>query len=543
MQNVLKKISKKELLVLLIIIFFIFLSSKALFHSGFFRTIDDITTVRIIYLVKELQRNNWWNNFPVRWSAELAHGFGYPLYLFYAPLPYYIGALLMIFGHLSHIVATKWVYVFPLLIGPFLFYFAARQKFSKFPAFIATLFYTLFPFRGWDTYIRGGVGEAWAMAFLPGIIGSLFLMEKRQLLGGLLFSIFLALTIISHNISGLLIIFFVLILGITFYRKNKKFWYFLLLALGLSAFFWLPSFYYLNIVKVSYSTQNTGQILGFLEPWWNLFKIEIPYNPEGRFTGLFFYFYLITLLVFLTQKNRFNKIFKKEYLFWFTSSFFLYFLLSDLSLFLWQLTLPLTRILQFPWRLLVLNSFIFPLLIGLSISVINNKFLKIIFSVLILSSSLYFLPAFRPQEYSYYYEYTAENSGPCALTGIGQEYLPTWALECSDRPPKNDVEIINGKIENFKTNKINYDLTVTAEKYAEVIIYKYYFPGWNVLVDNQSVYPNYKFHRQGIFKILVPEGTHQIKIFYSKTPIMWLADLISLSSLVTLAYIFKKTVL
>ena len=57
---------KKEFFSLCIILFLALLSSKALFHTGFFRTVDDITTVRIVYLVKELQRNYWLHNFPVR---------------------------------------------------------------------------------------------------------------------------------------------------------------------------------------------------------------------------------------------------------------------------------------------------------------------------------------------------------------------------------------------------------------------------------------------------------------------------------------------
>lgn len=93
--------------------FFVYLSSKAAFHSGFFRTIDDVTTVRIMYPVKELTRFSFFN-FPVRLSAELSHGYGYPLYLFY---------------------------------------FSLRQKVKPLAALSASILYCPFPYRGWDSYI------------------------------------------------------------------------------------------------------------------------------------------------------------------------------------------------------------------------------------------------------------------------------------------------------------------------------------------------------------------------------------------------------
>jgi hypothetical protein len=79
---------KKEFPSFIILLFLIFLSSKALFHHGFFRTIDDVTTVRIIHMAKELQRNEIIDNFPVRIASDLSNNYGYPIYLFYAPLTY-----------------------------------------------------------------------------------------------------------------------------------------------------------------------------------------------------------------------------------------------------------------------------------------------------------------------------------------------------------------------------------------------------------------------------------------------------------------------
>ncbi len=537
MSSILKssiRIIKAELLNILIILLFIFLSSKALFHSGFFRTVDDITTVRIVYLAKELQRNYWLYNFPVRISAELAHGFGYNLYLFYAPIVYYTGAFLMIFLKLSHIVATKWVYAFPLLVGPLFFYFAVRQRFGRLPSLIATCFYTFFPFRGYDTYIRGGVGEAWAMVFFPASLGFLFLSEKKKI-GYSLFSIFLALALISHNISGLMILGFILLFGLVFYAKKIEFWLSVLLAMGLSAFYWLPSLYYLPIVKVNYSSQNTGQVLNFLDPLINLFKIQFPYNPEGRYSGIFFWIFLLIFIFFGVNFRRIKKNIRKEFLFWFFSGLSLYFLLSVESKLLWQFTLPISRLLQFPWRVLVVLSFILPYLMALGVTFIKKTTWQMPVFILMIVLVFFFLPSFKPKEYSYFYEYSAEDTGICATTWE-DEYLPVWVKECAGGPARKIIDFPAGVVNVVRDNKLDIEAKIEAKKQGDLIVYKYYFPGWNVLVDGKKVRLDYKFSKNGIFRTQIQPGTHMVKIFYAKTRIMWVADLISLLSLIIFGY-------
>ncbi|MGB9706537.1 MAG: hypothetical protein ACPLXP_00470 [Microgenomates group bacterium] len=526
----LSKIKRSEIVSLLVLGVFIFLSAKALFHPGFFRTIDDITTVRIMYLEKELKRGEWFNNFPVRWSGELSHRYGYPLYLFYAPLVYYAGALLMMIGKLSHIVATKWVYVFPLLVGPLLFYWAARQKLSRFSALIASCFYTLFPFRGYDTYIRGGVGEAWAMAFLPAMVGGLFLLEKKKRIGGLIFALFLFLSIISHNLGGLLAISFSLLFGLVFLFKNKDFWKFFLLGIGLASFFWLPSLFYLRIVKVYYSPQNIDQVFNFLVPFSKLMAVNFHFLPEDKFSGTFFYLLIFGAIVFFRESKKMKQKQKKECLFWGGIGFFLYFLLSTSSSFFWEITLPISRMMQFPWRVLIILSFVLPFIFGFCLDLIKNILLKIGAALLLIIFLLTFLPAFRPKEYSFFYEYSAEDTGPCA-TSWGEEYLPVWTKECPDRPPQEDlVTSGDSQIRVLKNNIVNIEAIIEGEKESELIVNRYYFPGWKVLIDGKEYPVEYKFSDWGIFKTNIPQGEHHIRVFFSKTKIMWLADMVSFIS-------------
>lgn len=517
-----------ELFTLIFLSFIVFISAQALFHPGFFRTIDDITSIRIVYLLKELVRGDWIHNFPVRWSSELAHGYGYPLYLFYASLPYYFGALIMKVSGISHIVATKIVYVFPLIVGPYLFYFAARCRVERLAALAGACFYTLFPFRGYDTYIRGGVGEAWAMAFLPGVFLGIFLIEKKIRGGGALFSLFLAFTIFSHNISAYLIVPFVFIYGLFFHLRNKIFWMYLILGILSVSFSWLPAIYYLNLVKVSYSDQNSGQILQYFDNLSRIVGFEYPHNPHSRFNGFLFYILSGCLVTLFVKRVKIGYTRRKQFIFWISSGFILLFLLWSGFKFIWSVTLPISRLLQFTWRLLIVLSFIVPLVLSIWLSLLRKTILRILLFIIVLIAISIYIPAFKPEGYTYFYEYKAEETGLCA-TSWGEEYIPIWTKICAHGPNADKLFVINAqKLNIIENNGINIKAVSNNIIPYELVVNTYYFPGWKILVDGKSLPLSYTFSDLGIFKAKVPEGKHVVQVRFMKTNIMWFADFLSI---------------
>ena len=74
----------------------------SLFSDGYFPMHDDTQVARVVTMGKALRSGQ----FPVRWVSDLGYGYGYPIFNFYGPLPYYVGGALYALGF-SGLLATK----------------------------------------------------------------------------------------------------------------------------------------------------------------------------------------------------------------------------------------------------------------------------------------------------------------------------------------------------------------------------------------------------------------------------------------------------
>src|SRR3990172_4216282 len=72
----------------------IFPTLLPLFSDGFFTIHDNTQVERVFQMTKSISDGQ----FPVRWVDDLGYGYGYPIFNFYAPLPYYIGGAIYALG-------------------------------------------------------------------------------------------------------------------------------------------------------------------------------------------------------------------------------------------------------------------------------------------------------------------------------------------------------------------------------------------------------------------------------------------------------------
>lgn len=220
---------------LIIVLILSFWAIRPFFIPGFFPIHDDTQVARVFEMGKVLKNGV----FPVRWVPDLGYGYGYPIFNFYAPLAYYVGAAFMFLGF-DALIATKIMMVLGVVLAGIFMYFLVREFFGEFGGIVSGLFYIYAPYHAVDIFVRGDVAEFWAYAFIP--LAFLGFYKKNILLGVMGF----AGLILSHNLTALMVTPFLLIVILLNYlfvhgdKKNSSIYKILLIViLGLG-----PAFYF-----------------------------------------------------------------------------------------------------------------------------------------------------------------------------------------------------------------------------------------------------------------------------------------------------------
>lgn len=537
-----------------------------LFHSGFFPMHDDTQIGRVVEMTRALRDGE----FPVRWVRDLGYGYGYPLFNFYGPFPYYIGSFFVLIG-LNVLTATKIMMGIPIILSGICMFWFVSEFFGKIPAAIASVLYVFFPYHAVNLYVRGDIGELYAYVFLPVILLAFFKLyylaqqdKKMPVKWIVVLSVSFALLVISHNLSAFMMALMLMPLfigGVIFSPGRLKFamW----VVGGMILAFLLSAFYAIPVVAEMKYTNVLSQIGGgsyfadhFVCPsqLWNS-----PWGFGGSVKGCIdgFSFKLgkstvifagISLLVFLYALFRRER----SYMFLILSIYFILvlsiFLLLSQSIFIWK-HVPDMDFLQFPWRFLNFVGLSLSVVVAVGVYLFHKTFfitnrVIILLAIIIFAITLFFnAKLFAPQSFiqhplSYY---TSESYLKWYVSSLSDEYLPKNFKKISS---KNDVvkfplEIIsgNGVISNFvhTTNLLRANLSLSQS--SPVHIYIAYFPAWKFKVDNHPV--NFSIQHDGI-QVLIPKGNHVIEAQYQKTTIENIADIISLVGVIIVVGLFLQ---
>ena len=121
----------KKVKITLIFLFLLTLPTLLpFFNNQFFYTQDHIFIARLQQMSAALSDGH----FPVRWAPDMR--FGEPLFNFYAPLPYYLGALLKLLGF-NFIWVAKILFILSSVLSALTMYIFCRKLFSRRASFLA----------------------------------------------------------------------------------------------------------------------------------------------------------------------------------------------------------------------------------------------------------------------------------------------------------------------------------------------------------------------------------------------------------------------
>ena len=103
------------------------------------------------------------------WGPDHAIGFGYPLWLLYAPLIYYVAEAFHLLG-LGYVAAVKATWLLCFLLGALGMYRLARRWWGPAAGVVAALAYTYAPYHLAQIYVRAALAEFAALAWFPWVL-------------------------------------------------------------------------------------------------------------------------------------------------------------------------------------------------------------------------------------------------------------------------------------------------------------------------------------------------------------------------------------
>lgn len=109
-----------------------------------------------------------------RWGPDHALGYGYPLWVVYAPFAYYVAELFHLIG-LGFTAAVKAAWILATLLGGWGVYALLRHWFGRAPAgraaaLVGGLVYVYAPYHLLDLYVRAAFAEYCALAWFPWVL-------------------------------------------------------------------------------------------------------------------------------------------------------------------------------------------------------------------------------------------------------------------------------------------------------------------------------------------------------------------------------------
>lgn len=547
MQKVEKLLAKYWIFILLI---FSIPAVWALFVPGFYGASDDM---HIAWLY-ELDRTIKLGQIPPRFVPDLSFGFGYPLFNFVFPLPFYIGEIFHLLG-LSFVDSIKAVFFISIpLSGILMFLFLRELTKNKF-AFIGAMLYMYAPYRAVDIYIRGAIGEALSFLFLPLVILSIVKLNQPKNWKWIgVGAISVTSLVLSHNITAYMFFPFVIMFFLLqFFTTAVKKVFFLksilmfFLAISGSIYFWLPALLESNSFK--YDT-----VFNFFDHFPTIKQLVTLYwgygaSVAGDGDGMSFFLgganllvlTLAGLLLILKWKiiSRQNKLL----MIWVVSALAAaFFLMNYRSIFVWN-NLPLLPYFQFPWRFLILVTFFTPILVVIFEKFKYEKILYMLILALIIFPTWTF---FRPQHFlgrqdDYYLNrYIPTPIASSEYLKIQEEYLrlpkavekrpnKNFPLLFSEEGMNRETVPLRGikRVDKFSDLKVAFEFE--SDEGSLINLNKYYFPGWQAKIDGKSV-EILAGKPYGQVSIFVPSGSHKAEIYFQETNFRNLLNFASLGA-------------
>lgn len=482
--------------------------------------------------------------FPVRWSNNFAN-YGLPLPLFAHQLSAYVGALFILLGS-SVVTAYNLTLALAVCLSGIFFYIYLRQKTTEQSALIATLLFTLFPYRIINIYIRGALPEILSTVFFPLILLGIDQAFHKQKRGGYLL-VFCATALLALTHPMMLFIFGIpaAIYCLFCIKKQSDIRTALTLIISAGLGIGTASYYLIPLVlemKYFYEGAHTAAssfvsnaFLGFrnfFDPQW-YYYLTHP-GPRGnliKFGIPELFILLASVLTTLRLIKSKKKTTQPELLRWSVISLISLFFLLPLSSVLYTHIPGLSEI-QYPWRFLTVLQFSVPLLAAACIDHYRLQHSK-----LLLLGVVCLIALRMPQLYGKNFADFPESQYYFTRSNLHSQNLNTiWSDNSEKYPVKTQQAAVisgDGVITDSTVKNASRSYKVTAQSEVRLVDYTFYFPGWKVVSDGAEVPIEFQdMNYRGLITYVLPAGSHTVNIEYGYTKVRLIAFFVTFVNLI-----------
>jgi hypothetical protein len=460
--------------------------------------------------------------FP-RWAPTLNSGYGMPLFIFHYPFPNYAGALLHVLG-LQFVDAFKVSLALAYLTAAVGCYAFLSAMFGKRQAVVGTVAMLAVPYWFVDIYVRGAVGEVWAIAWLFLALAALF--RKN----GIGLALTAGLLIVSHNILAML---FIPVLTVATAVRNRRLLTWIALGIGLSAYFWLPALgergFVTGLNSVDYRDHFAALDELLIPSWGTEFSgNSVAGNKMSLQLGLAVIAWFVWAgALALRDRDRRRRTVMLAVA---AGPLVVSMAMLPLSGVVWKVVTPLQYV-QYPWRLL---SYVIVLL-PVAAAYAAGRSAKWATAVLCIVGLLIVLPYAQPVTYERRDDayYLARPNFTDGTSSMGNSFSTVWTpwkehRAVTEFAVATGSAVLGPSLVGFTEKSV----TVVASSSAVVAVNTLYYPGWTAVVDGKPVGIDHT--TDGTIRVLVPAGRHTLNVSFGETPLRTAADVVSLLSLMSL---------
>lgn len=554
-----KDVLKNKFIFLVLAILLTLPAIWPLVQSGFFTFHDETQIANLHQFIKVMDLGQ----FPPRWAPDMFFTYGSPYLEFNYQSPYYLGYVVNHFGF-SLVDTYKILLLSSVIIGAVGMFILGASLTSLPFALAASVLYTYTPYHAVDVYVRGTIGESFALALFPWLMLSYLRLLKSPRFVNISFAALVtALLLITHQLASILVtpVLFLISLILALVERNIKSLKAILfvppLAILISAYYLLPTMFeqiYIQPVAPFNFLDHFPFIKQLIYSPWGYGSSH--WGPDDQmsfqigFVNLFLVSASIISLFFPSLWSSKVKSIKTLMISVLVFFFIAIFFMNVRSFSLWKL-FPLTTAIQFPWRLLMLEVFLTSFLV-ICLSRLRQVSLRpylaliLVFLSIMLNLSYFNVGERTNHRDSYFLRSYLPNQVLLPGEIVSKDYLNYtenyYPLPVKALKPK---EIFRNKIESNATtarfdikdaNPLNFIANVNTEEETVVTFNTFYYPGWKVLVN--KVETPIVLNQFGAIQFTLPTGSHTLRIWFTETPLRRYSNYISLGSLTLVSIYF-----